>query len=172
MRSFRVWPALVGATLLSALCGCDPSVFLNPDFAIAAGLSDGAASLPGEAPTLLVSVENRTARPVNYLLTWRNDDGSTGQREDAVRAGQTFSTALPCPVSEVTLGQIGDSSSVGAAIVLGDGNAGDPLLAVEPFGRVLQEGVNYNCGDSVTFSVIGTGATASGYQIYAFIRPG
>lgn len=172
MRAFRVFPALAGAMLMLSISACSPLSVLNPDFAIATGLADSAATLPGEAPTLLLQVENRTVRPVNYVLTWRNDDGSTGQREDAVRAGETFATAIPCPVTEVTLGQIGDSSAVGAAVVLGDGNFGDPLLAVEPFGRVLEEGINYNCGDSVTFSVIPSGATASGYQIFAYIRPG
>lgn len=172
MQRFGWSSAAVGGLAALAMGGCPLLSVLNPDFVVSSGLSDGAASLPGEAPTLLVQLENRTGRPVDYLLTWRDGDGNPGERLRSVRAGETTAEALPCPISEITLGQVGDPSAIGALVVLGEGNAGDPFIAVEPFGRVLQEGINYNCGDSLTFSVRSSGETASGYQAFAFIRPG
>jgi hypothetical protein len=46
----------------------------------------------------------------------------------------------------------------------------DPYIDVEPFGIVLQEGLNYECGDAITFSVQRSTETLSGYQIFAYIR--
>ncbi|GAF86848.1 unnamed protein product, partial [marine sediment metagenome] len=43
-------------------------------------------------------------------------------------------------------------------------------IEVEPFGVLLQEGINYDCGDVITFTILPSSATLSGYQSFAFIR--
>lgn len=175
MRTMAVRAARVGAAGVLSACmtACiDGSAFLNPDFATALGLSEQAASLPGEAPTLLIEVENRTSRPIDFQLSWRDGDGNPTFRINSVQAGEKVAEAVVCPVAEITLGDVGDLSATGAVVVLGSGNAGDPFIEVEAFGRLLQETINYDCGDAVNFTVLPSGATASGYQIFAFIRRG
>ena len=44
------------------------------------------------------------------------------------------------------------------------------MIEVEPFGVLLRNGANYDCGDGVTFAVTNSGATLSGYQVFAFIE--
>jgi hypothetical protein len=61
-------------------------------------------------------------------------------------------------------------SAAGAVVRLGTGSAEDPIVEVEAFGTLLRDEVNYVCGDEVTFAVGLSSATASGYQVIAFIR--
>ena len=78
--------------------------------------------------------------------------------------------AVNCPVTEITLGDIADLSQTGALVRLGDGTPDDPFVEVEPFGILFKVGANYDCGDSVTFAVVPSAQTASGYQTIAFVQ--
>ncbi len=169
-RSFYLSGA-AAAVLSLALAGCAAvTSFLNPDFLTAAGLVDEAAGIPGEAPAILVEVENRTGRTVEVLLTWRDADGEVETLINTLAPGLKLGQALICPIDELTLGDISDLTATGAVVRLGTGAADDPVVEVEPFGVRLQDGANYNCGDVITFAVTTSGATRSGYQIFAFIR--
>jgi hypothetical protein len=70
----------------------------------------------------------------------------------------------------MTLGDVGNLDATGAIVRLGGGTADDPYIEVEPFGVLLQEGINYDCGDVITFTILPSSATLSGYQSFAFIR--
>jgi hypothetical protein len=157
-----------GLALLAS--GCAPTDVLNPQFLAAVGGGQQASNLPGEAPAVIVEVENQAGRVLEFRLTWRDVNEEVQQRTGRLAAGETYSEAVICPMTEVTLGDVGNLQSVGAIVRLGGGNADDPFVEVAPFGVLLQEGINYNCGDSITFRVSPSGATLSGYQVFGFVR--
>lgn len=134
------------------------------------GSGETVAYLPGEAPAIVVEMENGIDRPIEYLISWRDAEGSVIRSTGYLRPGLKDGEVLFCPVAEVTLGDIGNLDSTGAIVRLGAGGSNDPFIEVEPFGVLLQEGINYDCGDSITFTVLRSGATLSGYQVFAFIR--
>lgn len=174
MRGARMmkWLWNCGAALgLLGLAGCGGlGSFLNPDFLTAVGLRQQAATLPGESPLVLVEVENRTARRVIAKLSVRTEADGVLQRNLDIPAGDTIGEAFICPVTEMTLGDVGDLDAIGATVRLGDETNLDPVIEVEPFGVILENSVNFDCGDRVTFAVQTSGATLSGYQIFAYVR--
>ena len=157
------------ALLLSSAC-IGTGEFINPEFLAALGVTGGAVTLPGEAPAVIIELENRTGRWIEGQLTWRNADGTVDERILVVPTDSKVSEAVICPVEEMTLGDISNPQATGAVVRLGQGAPDDPFIAVEAFGVVLQEGVNYSCGDSVTFTIQPSNVTNSGYQAFAFIR--
>ena len=167
-RSMRII-GLAGLAL-AAGTGCSPDTFLNSEFLSALGYSQGATLIPGESPEVKVQVENRTDRVVEALLTVRLAQDNVQQRTYSIPAGAKFGEAFFCPVSQMTLGDVANTSTTGAIVRLGNGGANDPIVEVEPFGVILESGVNYDCGDAVTFSVLPSAQTRSGYQIFAFVR--
>lgn len=161
--------AILGCCLgLAVIGGCAQAGSLfSPTFLQAFGVSQQAASLPGEAPALLVTVENKTSRHVEFLFSWRDSNDEVQSRNGGVDAGQPNGTMLVCPIKEVTLGDIGNLGATGAIVLLGSGTAADAFIEVEPFARLLEEGVHYDCGDEVKFTIEPSTATLSGYQIFA-----
>lgn len=166
-------PLLVGALLAG---GCpSPTEVLNPTFLNAVGLGERVASLPGEAPAIVLEVENGTDRVVEFRVTWRDAEQNIHEQTGSLAPGQKYAEALFCPVEELTLGDVSNLDATGVVVRLGDGSgiaayAGGPLIEVEPFGVLLQEGINYECGDNVTFRILPSQVTLSQYQTFAFIR--
>jgi hypothetical protein len=153
------------------LCGCFAvGEIFNPTFFQSLGWTEVAADAPGEAPAVVIEVENGTSRVVEYRISWRDADTGIQERTGVLGLGDKYSESLICPVSEMTLGDISDTDAVGAIVRLGGGSSNDAFIEVEPFGLVLQEEINYDCGDVVTFAVLDSSATLSGYQTYAFIQ--
>ncbi|MFO0838711.1 MAG: hypothetical protein U1D55_09295 [Phycisphaerae bacterium] len=155
--------------------GCaSPLSLFNTDFLSQLGVLGGSTQLPNDAPSVLVAVENRTGRTIETRMTWRQGSTSSGgsnvdELVNVVLPGDRQSTTIICPLDEITLGDIGDLTRVGAVVRLGNGNPQDPIIEVEPFGVLLKDGANYDCGDAITFAVIPSSATLSGYQVYAFV---
>ncbi len=143
---------------------------LNPDFLAAAGFAQRAAGLPGEAPVVVIGVENRTDRVIEARLSWREADDRVETTRYVVLERNKLANALVCSIPEMTIGDVNDREAIGAAVRLGAGGANDPVIEVEPFGRILQEGIDYECGDVITFVVVYSAATRSGYQIIAEIQ--
>ncbi len=171
MRAYRRSAAVV-ALLASAVLtgGCSVTALLNPDFLPTVLGGGGVAELPGDAPSIVVTLENTTDRVVTFQLMYRDANGDVETFQTTLSAASSTAQALICPVEEMTLGDLSNLQMSGAFVRLGAGTQSDPFVAVEPFGYVLREGVNYDCGDGVTFSVRASGATASGYQTFAFIQ--
>ncbi len=156
--------------LLPALHACTPTDMLNPQLLSSMTGAGRAASLPGDAPALLVGVENRTDRVIRVMVMYRAADDSIQTYTTGVQPGGSTAQALICPIPEITVGDLSDATAIGAQVVLGNGTVDDPFINVEPFGITLKSGVNYDCGDGLTFVVQPSGATVSGYQIFAYIR--
>ena len=159
---------LTGATVLTAGGCIGITDVFNPEF-VQSVQGSPVASLPGDAPAVLVSVENRTGFVVNADVSFRGADSQVQTYTNTIQSGVTTARALFCPVTELTLGDVSDLD--GARIILGNGNPlVDPFLEVEAFGVLLKENANFECGDEVTFSIIPSGDSLSGYQVYAFIQ--
>ncbi len=169
----RAGLALSGTLVLAWLAGgcIPPSELFNPDFTQAL-LGGGAsvAAAPGEAPLMVMEVENATRHVIEYRLTWRDMDGMIQERTGVLGVGDKYAEAVVCPVQEMTLGDVSNLSATSAIVRLGEGGATDPYIEVDAFGVLLQEGINYNCGDVVTFRVMQSEAALSGYQVFAFVR--
>ena len=107
---------------------------------------------------------------MEFRLTWRDGDGQIHERTGILGVGDKYSEALICPIEEMTLGDVGNLNAIGAIVRLWSGTAFDAFIEVEPFGVLLQEEINYDCGDVITFTVLPSSVTLSGYQSFAFIR--
>lgn len=161
----------VAALLSAGLGGCGtPIDALNPEFLNLLGFGRRVATLPGEAPAVVVAVENRVSNIVETRLTWRDRDGQVQERINVLVPNAKHAEAVICPVEEVTLGQIADLRATGAIVRLGNQTENDPIVEIEPFGFLLQEGVNFDCGDSVLFRILSSRETKSGYRIFAYIQ--
>lgn len=160
---------LLGA---AGLCGGCPGVqsMFDERFIAALGGGTRVASIPGTAPALLVAVENRTDRHIQAIVAYRDGEGTTDSYTTDVEPFARTAQALVCPIEQITLGSLSDPDAIGAVVYLGGGTLDDPFIEVEPFGVVLEEGVNFDCGDSLTFVVQPSGETLSGYQTFVFIR--
>jgi len=180
--SFRKELILAGLVALGiCLAGCGTllqsfySIF-NPDFLPELGIGTQAASLPGNAaPGLLVSVENRTGRPAEITVMYRTGS-QTEQFTTNVASHQKSGQMLICPIEEITVGDVSNPKLSGARVFLiddvSDPNAlaAAPFIEVDAFGQNLQEGVNYDCGDGVTFAIQDSAVSQSGFQIFAYIQ--
>lgn len=174
MRKFAAI-ALATTALVAGSAGCASvtsaaGALFNPDFLALAGVGSQVASLPGDAPALLIGLENRTAELIEIRVTWRDSEGNITARNKLLGTGQKLVEAVICPVDELTAGDVGNLESIGARVIFGTGLPDDPFIEVEPFGVLLQDGANYDCGDAVTFAVVPSVNTRSGYQLFAFIE--
>ena len=170
-----------GAVLVAALCGCgllSLNSYLNPDFLAALGLSEKVASLPGDAPGLLVTVTNRTSRPTQIFVSYRDPNDDVKSYTATLAAGDETSQMLVCPVKEITLGDVSSLTQPAARVYQVAGAVTDaatlaaaPFIEVDPFGVLLRDVVNFNCGDGLIFTIQDSAVTRSGYQAFAYIRP-
>lgn len=129
------------------------------------------ASLPGTAQTVLVTFENRLDNPCRFEISYRTvNDQIPPPIMVTLGNDVQFAQAIACPVLEITVGDITDISEPGVFVGLAGQTDNDPFIAVEPFGVLLREGINYECGDGITFVLLESQATASGFRILAFIE--
>lgn len=166
----RMLGAVGGLGLMLLLAGCSTALSLfDAEFLAALGMGARVANVPGDAPALLVAVENRTDRLIEVVVSYRLQEGAVESFSASVEPGEQTAQALICPIEEVTLGDVSDTNAVGALVFLGNSTA-DPYIEVEPLGVVLKDGVNYDCGDAITFAVQRSGATESGFRVFAYIQ--
>ena len=169
----------LGLALGTALLGCGAlqlTNFLNEDFLSALGLGKSVASLPGDAPGLLVSVENQTTRFIAITISYRDVNDNVKSYSSTVASGDKGSQLLTCPVQEITIGDVSNLTLSGARVYLVDtlpdpnNLSGMPYIEVEAFGVLMRNTVNYDCGDGLIFTVQPSSLTSSGYQTIAYIR--
>ncbi|MBN2447444.1 MAG: hypothetical protein JXO22_12000 [Phycisphaerae bacterium] len=166
----------VGLMVAVACLGscADATNLFNSEFLDAVNTSitgeSSVATLPGGAPAILLAVENSTSKNVLVEISYRTGTNEVETMTATIEPGQRSAQAVACPVTEITVGSLMDTTASGAAVLLGDGGEDDPRIIVEPFGVILQEGANYDCGDGITFTVVASSQTASGYRVFAFVE--
>ena len=171
----RIVVCLGLAASLACLGSCaGVTGLLNDEFLDALNTSitgnSSVATLPGGAPALLLAIQNDTSNNVMVQVSYRTGADEVQTMTATVEPGQRSAQAVACPVTEMTVGELTDTSVSGAYVMLGNGGTNDPVITVEPFGVILQEGANYDCGDGITFSVVSSSQTASGYRVFAWVE--
>lgn len=167
-----------GLVLVLGLAGCGALQILNPDFLSVLGIGQVVSGLPGEAPGLLVSLNNQTGRWVQMLVSYRDEESSVRSYTSIVGPGERTAQMLVCPVTEITLGSVTDLERPGVIVFLADPTAVDtgdggtgiedmPFVEVDPLGVLLRDGLNYDCGDGIEFFVRPNSEASSGYQAFA-----
>ncbi len=169
-------------SLFSVSC-ISPADFLNPDLATVLGGSSQVASLPEEAPGLLVWTENRTNRIGEIVISYRDAQNNVEAYTTLLAPGDKTGQMLVCAIEEITVGSVSDLTASGARVALQpEFNQAVtpesvttlfdvvPYIEVEPFGVLLREEINYNCGDSIVFTIETSNLTPSGYRIWAYFR--
>lgn len=166
--------ALFGTLVFGLAAGClSAAEFLNPEFVSSLGAAR-VATLPGQVPGLLVKVENRTSHWIEITLSYRDSDDTVQDFTTALAPHGMTGQMLICPVSAITVGSLSNREVSGARVALTDEAAGIgdgvPFVDVDPFGRVLEEGINYDCGDELLFVVEPAAEMSSGYRSLVYHR--
>jgi hypothetical protein len=172
MRNGRIRKGVLGVAVGGALllAGCtDLSAVLSQDLLDLLG-GGSVATLPGNAPAVLLAVENAAEYPAEVTVSYRTAANAVEQYTVTIDSGQRTAQALACPITEMTVGDLSDPAVSGVVVRLGAGTTVDPFVVVEPFGVIMKEGANFDCGDSVTFRVVRSSATLSGYRVFAFVQ--
>lgn len=173
----RSWVA-AGVAAVLASAGCfSPLEILNDDFVEQITPGGGVATLPGGAPGVVVNVSNLTNLQAAVVISYRDGDGSVQVFTVTLQGGGESAQMLVCPVVEITAGSVSDLTAPSAVLALttvpitGDLTS-VPYLEVEGYGVLLREGINFECGDGITFVLTASATNASGYEIGAYIRSG
>jgi hypothetical protein len=115
-----------------------------------------AATLQGGAAGIGFSSMSRFAGGASFVFGGVGDSGLVH--------GEDFGALIPCNVTVVTLGDVDDPTVPGAWVcyhpVL------DPVhLPLKPFGKILQNGIDFRCGDTITFVSINDSTAKEGYSL-------
>ncbi|MBK9128612.1 MAG: hypothetical protein IPM13_12565 [Phycisphaerales bacterium] len=176
---WRLLICVLGAWAGLAGCG-EAGGILNPSFVAVLSGSDQAASVPGNAPGIVIYVHNQTDRWATMTISYRDQDGSVQQYTTTLNPGDKSGQLRLCPIEEITLGSVADLREVGVRVGASTGArpadlASAAVIEVEPFGVLLRDQVNYLCGDSLTFVVrpsTSRPSSASGFETLVYFRYG
>ncbi len=170
----RLLAGVIGVLVGAGLAGCGAlslSNFLNPNFIASLGPTGTVSSIPGQAPGLLVRLENRVPdRWVSMQISYLDDQGQSQTDATQIAPNDASARMLVCPIAQITLGDMSNLQASGVSVFLGNDPNTAPIIEVEAFGTLLRSGVNYNCGDEIIFTVQPSSATQSGYQTIAYFR--
>ncbi len=133
----------------------------NPSFIQSTGGSAHLPTAPGDADYIMLRLVNsidgayvpgtQTPVGVGYLGTYRiagsNLPGFFGVGGSGLVPGEDFGILIPCNVTTIALGDVNNPGQDGAWLIYAD-DVGQPLV---PLDKVLQNGVDFRCGDVVTF---------------------
>lgn len=141
--------AAVGLVLILIAAGCNP-IFWNQ-------MSGGsfAPLAPGDTAFVLAHAVNDTRVSTTVVIgfdapTWVNQP-ITGTFFD-IEPGTGNGILIPCPVDEIGLGPLDDPSEMALQFSLPDG--GQVTVPASAFPFTLLNGVDYECGDTVLFTII------------------
>lgn len=171
MHRLRHWPLLLSAIFVVGLAGCTGFYeIFNSDVLGLFESGQSVSDLPGDAPGILVAVENRTTHTMRAVISYRDGDDNVRSYTTIIGAGDHTAQMLVCPIEEITIGSVTDLTTAGAVIYLSDPTDTTtsyddlPYVEVDAFGFLLQNDVNYACGDGLTFSVRADSTARSGYR--------
>jgi len=85
--------------------------------------------------------------------------------------GQDIGALIPCNVTVVTVGDVDDPTVAGAWVVYNPPL--DPVqLPIKPFGKILQNGIDFRCGDTISFISISDSSAKEGYSLTYNVQSG
>jgi hypothetical protein len=149
----------------AVLFGC------NPNLGNLVGKSAGPVA-PGSAGLVLAHVVNATSSDAQVFVGFEAPlffpQPIAG--DFTILAGSEHGIVLPCPVRRLSLGELDDASADAIVLTLEDG--GKVTLTSGAFPYQLQQGVDFNCGDTVLFTMIQDRTSASGITVRTSRSPG
>ncbi len=153
--------ALIIASLAAILLsGC-----LNPTFVNDVGGGGVIPLAPGDTPFVQVLVVNATE---SYTLDVVLGFTPTFQGWNAIGVSgippeSQGGIVLPCPVTQLGLGDPASLSTPAVVLTLADGSTANVPAAAFPFN--VKGGEDFTCGDTVVFTVTESGSTGYGINI-------
>jgi hypothetical protein len=156
----------LGATLgwMSLSAGCNPQLI---------GSLGGERHLPitpGATDYILIRFYNAASMPAGTGMEFNQQyriaggamygfGGVTGLVD-----GEDFGQLIPCNVTVVTLGDVDDPTVAGAYVIYNPPL--DPVRrAIKPLGKILQNGIDFRCGDTITFISVNDSTASEGYSL-------
>lgn len=152
----------------------------NPKFTNSLGVGRAVPATPGPNPYIVLRFTNSVVGPdqspaepnvpaaANFEATWRYAGGGKdffGWIGDSLRAGEDIGTMLPCDITVMTAGDVDDLTAWGAWISFNPPGEDPVRQPLPPMGKLLTNGVDFRCGDVVTFMLAPNDAIPQRYSI-------
>lgn len=158
----------LGATLgwMSLSAGC------NPQFIGALGGERHLPITPGKTEYVMIRFLNAarmlpgTGMGFNqqYRIAGGAMFGFGGVGGNGLVDGEDFGELIPCNVTQVTLGDVNDPTVPGAYVVYNPPL--DPVRRpIKALGKVLVNGIDFFCGDTITFISVNDTTVPEGYSL-------
>lgn len=158
----------LGTTLawMSTSAGC------NPQLVGAMGGEQELPITPGATPYILVRFLNAaTMQPgtgmgfyQEYRIAGGAAFGSGGVSGGGLADGEDYGNLIPCNVTVATLGSVDDPTIPGAYVVYN--RPLDPVRRpIKALGKILQNGIDFRCGDTITFIAVNDATAPEGYSL-------
>ncbi|HOA73305.1 MAG TPA: hypothetical protein PL151_12110 [Phycisphaerae bacterium] len=145
--------------VLAGLSGCFNPAFVNQ---LAGGSVVPIA--PGDTPFIHVLVINATQNStVGMQFGWTPlTQGRNTAEYTGIAPEQQIGFLLPCPVEQIGLGNPNDLTQPAVVVTTEGGAVSIPASA---FPLILQRGRDFDCGDTVVFTVIDSRSNGYGVEI-------
>jgi len=179
-RNSRV-QALLALLLGALLCWGGVGLGCNPMFEQSLGRSSFTPTAPGGSDFVLVRFLNSANVPpgtgISFLASYRIGGGlpvsisGVGVSGQGLVQGQDMGQLVPCTMTVLTLGDTDDLDRPGAWLV--HNPPLDPVeQPLEPLGELLQNGVHFRCGDTVTFVAFADPDAPAGFRVTWQVQSG
>ena len=144
------------------------------------GLNSQVPTTPGQNPYIVLRWTNSVEGPdqsgdepndpagVLFSSTWYYAGGSKDQFSwggAGLAEGEDFGILLPCTVTTLTVGDVDDTTSTGAWLSFASTDSSYVVTPLPPFGKNLSNGVDFRCGDVITFMIQPAADVAAQYTI-------
>ncbi len=164
MRRSDMLRIMLALSLGAALTWGGVGAGCNPNLVSSLGGTASLPTAPGANPYILVRFQNQIKGPpqnsgqtaasgVDFLATYRMTGAKysiTGVMGDGLEYTADFGELVPCNMTVITLGDVDDLTAPGAWVAY-HGTLDPVLQPLAPFGKLLQNGVDFRCGDVLTF---------------------
>lgn len=162
MKKSNIAQMIVVLVLGACLCWSSLGVGCAQSILGSVGMSKSVPSTPGPNPYIVLrfanSVEGTAQNAAStqpgrtiFSSTWRYAGGGKdgfGWTLNGLFLGEDIGTIIPCDISVLTVGDVDDLTTVGAWISWSGMQVRQDL---PPMGKNLTNGVDFRCGDVVTF---------------------
>lgn len=111
---------------------------------------------------------------VGFSLDWRYAGGLTGGLGfggDGLAPGEDIGELVNCNITVITMGDVNDLTAPGAWLRY-HGTLDPVEQPLAPFGKLLQNGVDFRCGDVITFVTYNDSSLTRGYAIDYQVQSG
>jgi hypothetical protein len=162
----------------------------NPAFVQSLGGAAYVPTAPGTNPYILVRVLNAVSGAtmpvppgsttlgapvgIGFALDWRyagGQPGGLGLPGAGLAQNEDIGELVDCNMTVITMGDVNDLTAPGAWLRY-HGTLDFVQQPIVPFGKLLQNGVDFRCGDVITFVTYNDSSATRGYAIDYQVQSG